>query len=175
MQQAALVVQPSAGEFCANYQGLRYARLALATLVQPPGGSEEGRRGETTPHQSRKVLDLPRLRPLAEEFKLGRKVCNLFADNGRKIINHVKPIITKHATDGVFRNSWKNLTSTQQAALVGLVHDVEPRLVEYFEGSWATDWVLKKLIDQRVADVKRVEGAGQNESVRLGSKSALKI
>jgi hypothetical protein len=25
------------------------------------------------------------------------------------------------------------------------------RLAEYFEGSWVTDWVLKKLIDQRMA------------------------
>jgi hypothetical protein len=71
----------------------------------------------------------------------GRLVnCSLFSDNGFRLIKLVKPVITKHATDGsgVFRKNWKNLTSTQQATLVGLVHDVEPQLVEQFEGGWAT-------------------------------------
>jgi hypothetical protein len=27
--------------------------------------------------------------------------------------------------------------------------------LQHFEGGWATDWILKRLIDQRVADVKR--------------------
>jgi hypothetical protein len=43
----------------------------------------------------------------------------------------------------------------QQAELGRLVHDLEPRLLDHFEGGWATDWTLKRLIDQRVADVKR--------------------
>jgi hypothetical protein len=42
---------------------------------------------------------------------------------------------------------------------VRYVHEKEPRLEGVFEGEWATDWVLKKPIDQRVADAKRVGGS----------------
>jgi hypothetical protein len=47
------------------------------------------------------------------------------------------------------------MSPMQQAELGRLVHDLEPRLLDHFEGGWATDWTLKRLIDQRVADVKR--------------------
>jgi len=68
------------------------------------------------------------------------------------------PNITKYATDssGDFSTNWKLMSSTQRASLVRYVHEKEPRLEGVFEGEWATDWVLKKLIDQRVADAKRV-------------------
>jgi hypothetical protein len=47
-----------------------------------------------------------------------------------------------------------------------------PRLAECFEASWATDWVLKRLIDQRVADVKRarVEGVGEKRKRKAGKQ-----
>ncbi|KAN0066976.1 hypothetical protein V8E54_014900 [Elaphomyces granulatus] len=50
---------------------------------------------------------------------------------------------------------WGGMSPMQQAELGRLVHDLEPRLLDHFEGGWATDWTLKRLIDQRVADVKR--------------------
>jgi hypothetical protein len=35
------------------------------------------------------------------QYPSGRLVnCNLFADNGRRLVKLVKPVITKHATDG---------------------------------------------------------------------------
>jgi hypothetical protein len=53
------------------------------------------------------------------------------------------------------------------------LNSMEPRLG--FEGEWATDWVLKKLIDQRVADAKRVGGQRTRESARpMGNQRARK-
>jgi hypothetical protein len=108
--------------------------------------------------RSKGLVTFGQLHTLAKEFKVDRKVCRLFSDNGRDIIKVVKPIITKYATDssGNFSTNWKLMSSTQRASLVRYVHEKEPRLEGVFEGEWATDWVLKKLIDQRVADAKRV-------------------
>jgi len=36
--------------------------------------------------------------------------------------------------------------------------------------SWATDWVLKKLIDQRVADAKRVGGSAHKRKRQWETK-----
>src|SRR5467141_1677872 len=47
------------------------------------------------------------------------------------------------------------MSALQLTELGRLVHELEPRLLQHFEGGWATDWILKRLIDQRVADVKR--------------------
>jgi hypothetical protein len=91
------------------------------------------------------------------QFQLGRKAYSLFADNGSKVTQAIKPVIAKHATDGCgrFSTSWRNLSATQQAGLVSLTHEVEPRLLGLSEGDWITDWVLQKMIDQRVNDARR--------------------
>jgi len=111
-------------------------------------------------NRSTGIVTFNQLFALSEEFKLEAKVCKLFADSGRRVIRLVKPIIAKHATDssGKFTMTWKMLSSTQRATLVRFVSDAEPRLEGLFEGEWATDWVLKKLIDQRVSDAKRLGG-----------------
>ena len=52
------------------------------------------------------------------------------------------------------------MTSLEKAGLVEVVHRRKPWLERHFQGGWATDWVLKKLIDQRVADKKRRNNIG---------------
>jgi hypothetical protein len=67
------------------------------------------------------------------------------------LILRVKPIIMKHAADedGCFRKTWMAI-STQRASYTSrMVNKSAP-----WE-HWATDWVLKRLIDQRVHDEKR--------------------
>jgi hypothetical protein len=113
------------------------------------------------------IVTFNQLFALSEEFKIEAKVSRLFANSGSRIIKLAKPIITKHATDssGRFTKNWRMLSSTQRATLVRFVSDAEPRLEGVFEGEWATDWVLKKLIDQRVSDAKR-SGPGAKKRKR---------
>ncbi|OXV07285.1 hypothetical protein Egran_04950 [Elaphomyces granulatus] len=103
------------------------------------------------------VNNFDQLLTLTQEYKLGDKAYSLFGEKGRGIIKILKPIIRKNATDenGVFSSNWKGMTSIQQAALGKAVHEREPWMLRHFEGGWATDWALKKMIDQRVFDRTR--------------------
>jgi hypothetical protein len=60
------------------------------------------------------------------------------------------------------------MTSTQQAALAAAVHEREPWLLRHFEGGWATDWALKKMIDQRVSDRTR-HGKGHGKGTLVNN------
>jgi hypothetical protein len=103
------------------------------------------------------VNNFDQLLRLAQEYNLGNKAYTLFGEKGRGIVQIVKPILRKNATDefGVFTSNWKGMTAIQQAALGKEVHEREPWMLRHFEGGWATDWVLKKMIDQRVFDRTR--------------------
>jgi hypothetical protein len=50
---------------------------------------------------------------------------------------------------------WKDMTTIERFSLVEAIHKVEPWLLRHFEAGWATDWLLKKMIDTRVADRSR--------------------
>jgi hypothetical protein len=105
----------------------------------------------------RGIVNFDQLLGLAQEFNLGSKVISMLEERGHGLIEKIKPIITKHATDenGEFNRNWKDLTALEKASLVEIVHKREPLLERHFQGGWATDWALKKSIDQRVADRKR--------------------
>ena len=117
--------------------------------------------------RKKEVNNFDQLLRIAQEFHLGSRAYNFFGDKGRVFCQTLKPIINKKATDenGIFIRSWKIMTSTQQAALAAVVHEREPWLLRYFEGGWATDWALKKMIDQRVSDRTR---KGQGKGTRHG-------
>jgi hypothetical protein len=116
------------------------------------------------------VVNFDQLLAFCQEFKLSNKVSSLFADRGRRrrrLIHLIKPLIVKYATDtdGVFRTSWGGgVSPMQQAELGRLVHDLELRLLDHFEGGWATDWTLKRLLDQCVADAKRAAGGTKRKA-----------
>jgi hypothetical protein len=115
-------------------------------------------RSRVIPIERRKgVYNFDQLLSLTQEFNLGNKAYSLFGEKGRGIIQILKPILHKNATDenGVFTSNWKMMTSIQQAALCEAVHEREPWMLRHFEGGWATDWALKKMIDQRVFDRTR--------------------
>ena len=107
--------------------------------------------------ERRRVGTFEQMSQLVDEHKLGRKVSELFADGSRRLRAIVKPILTKYATDndGKTRRNWKDMSSTEQAQLTTLVNEVEPRLARHFQGAWATDWIIKRQIDYRVANGKR--------------------
>ncbi|KAN0079448.1 hypothetical protein V8E54_004662 [Elaphomyces granulatus] len=81
--------------------------------------------------RSKGLVTFGQLHTLAKEFKVDRKVCRLFIDNGRDIIKVVKPIITKYATDssGNFSTNWKLMSSTQRASL--WILDMRGRCMQY--------------------------------------------
>ena len=56
--------------------------------------------------------------------------------------------------DGVFRKTWRELSTARRNLMSQAAHKVVPWLL-HFEETWATDWILKKLIDQQVHDAKR--------------------
>ena len=84
---------------------------------------------------------------LCPEYKLSNKVSSLFIDRGRRLIHLIKPIIVKYATDAdsLFRTSWGGMSALQQTELGRLVHELEPRLLQHFEGGWATDWIFEEV------------------------------
>jgi hypothetical protein len=94
---------------------------------------------------------------IAQEYNLGYKVCSQFAERGRLISAGLKDLIKKHATDeyGAWSRGWKDMTTIERFSLVEAIHKVEPWLLRHFEAGWATDWLLKKIIDTRVADRNR--------------------
>ncbi|KAN0072014.1 hypothetical protein V8E54_009743 [Elaphomyces granulatus] len=59
-----------------------------------------------------------------------QSACRL-AERGGLLVQSVKPIIIKHATDenGVFSRGWRDPTSIERAALADATHRVEPRLL----------------------------------------------
>jgi len=105
---------------------------------------------------AKRVNNFKDLFELANEFNVGVNAKADLANRGERLILRVKPIIMKHAADedGCFRMTWKAI-STQRSSYIGrLVNKSTPWLL-CFEEHWATDWVLKRLIDQRVHDEKR--------------------
>ena len=94
---------------------------------------------------------------VVQEYNLGAKISNMFANKGQLLRERVKPLIRKVATDenGIFFRTWKGMTTLWRAELVNTLHRMEPWLERHFEGGWGADWILKKLIDQRVSDKKR--------------------
>jgi hypothetical protein len=77
------------------------------------------------------------------------------AYKGESLIRKVKPIMLR-ATDesGNFDKTWKALSARRSAKMVKAVNKAVPWL-KRFEDDWATEWLLKKLIDQRVHDRNR--------------------
>ena len=107
--------------------------------------------------RKRGITNFDQLHGLALEYNLGAKVSSMLVEKGQGLIEKIKPIIVKKATDenGDFLRNWKDMTSLEKAALVEAVQAREPWLQRHFQAGWGADWVLKKLIDQRVADKKR--------------------
>lgn len=98
------------------------------------------------------------LYPLARDYGLGDEARRETLERGIELIRKVKPIIVKYAADedGAFRKSWRDLSTERRAIMTRELTKVSP-WVKYFEEGWAADWVLKKLINQRVNDRNRAK------------------
>jgi hypothetical protein len=95
---------------------------------------------------------------LAREFKLGREAQQKLSENGKLLVQEIKPFLTRYAIDleGRFTKTWKRLPVLTRSKLVKKIIQLEPWLCR-FEDSWVAEWILKKLIDQRVHDCNRVK------------------
>jgi hypothetical protein len=101
---------------------------------------------------------------LAREYDLGDEARLDLCARGERLIRKIKPIIVRHAADedGAFRKTWKDLSTTRCGITAQSVHKVAPWLLN-FEENWATDWILKRLIDQRVHDRNRAKARRKEE------------
>jgi hypothetical protein len=120
------------------------------------------------------VENFSQMLEIGERFDVGRKAFTMFSEKGSRITGRVKPLIAKHATDddGIFRTRWQDMGCNEQSNLTELVHRAEPWLLR-FERGWAAEWVLKKLINQRVADAKRAK-KGDSSKPTAAAKRAKK-
>ena len=119
----------------------------------------------TVPEEKRKgISNYAHLLSLAREYKLGDNASRDLFHKGSGLIAKVKPILQRNAVepDGSFQRTWHQIDPIQQACLTEEVHKVMPWL-QCFEGSWATKWILKSLINQRVHDGKRAKRRRQRE------------
>jgi hypothetical protein len=80
--------------------------------------------------RKRGITNFDQLLGLALEYNLGAKVYSMLGEKGHGLVEKVKPIIVKKATDenGDFLRNWKDMTSIEKAALVEAVHTSEPWL-----------------------------------------------
>jgi hypothetical protein len=104
----------------------------------------------------KRVYNFKDLFDVANEFNVGDDAKADLASRGERLTRRVKPIIMKHAADedGCFRQTWKSISTQRSAHICRLVNKTAPWL-QCFEEHWATDWVLKRMIDQRVHDHNR--------------------
>ena len=110
--------------------------------------------------QKKGLTNFDQMLGIAQQYNLGHKVCNQFAERGRLVLAGLKDLVRKHATDenGVYSKGWKDMNTLERFSLVEAVHKAEPWLHRHFEAGWATDWLLKRMIDTRVADRNRKQG-----------------
>jgi hypothetical protein len=105
--------------------------------------------------KAKEVANFAALSNIAREYRLGHEALSDLAYKGENLIRKVKPFILR-ATDesGYFYKTWKALSARRSAKMVKSVNKAVPWL-KRFEDDWATEWLLKKLIDQRVHDRNR--------------------
>lgn len=94
-----------------------------------------------------------------ESIGWGYDVYQNLENKGKSLTRKIKPLLARYATDsrGNFYRIWKEMPSGQRAELVQMTQESENWLLR-FEDGWATEWILKKMIDQRVYDHRRTKG-----------------
>ena len=93
---------------------------------------------------------------LAREFHLGDEASRDLFGKGKGLILKVTPILGRHAVepDGKIHKTWNALSPIRCANIVRDMHKVAPWFLR-FEEAWATKWVARRLINQRVHDSNR--------------------
>jgi hypothetical protein len=121
--------------------------------------------GQVPLGKKKNIANFSNLLLLAREYELGNEACIDLRTKGERLIRKLKPIIVRHAADedGAFRKTWKDLSTTRRGLIAQSVHKVAQWLLN-FEEDWATDWILKRLIDQRVHDRNRAKAKKKEES-----------
>jgi hypothetical protein len=108
--------------------------------------------------EQKNVQNYADLLAIARKHELDEEARRDLFSKGARLIRKVKPILLRHAVDseGNFKKTWSSLSTTRCALIEQEVHKVAPWLLS-FEETWATKWILKKLINQRVHDGNRAK------------------
>jgi hypothetical protein len=112
------------------------------------------------PEEKRKgISNYADLLSLARLYKLGDNASRDLFHKGSGLIAKVKPILQRNAVepDGSFQRTWRRMDPIQLGHITKEVHKVVPWL-QCFEASWATKWIIKRLINQRVHDRRGESG-----------------
>jgi hypothetical protein len=125
--------------------------------MHPPPSSATAPTEELVPATKQKgISNYADLLSLARQFHLGDEASRDLFGKAAGLILKVKPILLRHATepDGRFHKAWNSLSPIRHANIIRDIHKVAPWL-QRFEEAWATKWIARRLINQRVHDHQR--------------------
>jgi hypothetical protein len=121
--------------------------------------------------KKRSLTKFEDLLSIARDYNLGNEARRDLSAKGEGIIRKAKPALFRHATEhGVFSKTWAELSNDRRARVTREMNKLAPWLLN-FEETWATEWVAKRLVNQRVYDQRRpAVKRCQTERTREGGK-----
>jgi len=92
---------------------------------------------------------------IAGEHGFAREMKPYLGNKGKHLIRAAVPyLVVYESVEGEFRTAWRNISNAGRGKMCQKLAAKAPWLL-YFEQEWASDWILSRLLNQRVWDRNR--------------------